>query len=271
MLNVATGDTDPEGKNASSPLLNLECRRALAAAIDSQRVSEERSAGLAPPANGPFPPGSVGYLEDTGYPQYDPAKAAELMDQCLSELGVPKIEFTFNTTNDPFNVESNALVISMWTDAFGDKVAAKITPIEQGQYIGLALTGAFQAFGWRNHSGIDPDQQRVWWQSSASAPIGQLAINFGRFKDAEIDAALETIKTTDDPAARKAAAEAINKRFGDQVYNLWSLWVLWGIITQPYVNGVNTNTLPDGTKGIGLAGAGRHQIVGMWCTDGKCE
>ncbi len=272
MLNVAEGpETDPEGKNAASPLLNVNCRRALAAAIDTKRLSEERSAGLAPPANGPFPPGSVGYLADTGYPAFDQAKANELLDTCLGELGVPKIEFSFNTTNDPFNVETNTLVISMWTEAFGDKVSAKITPIEQGQYIGLALTGAFQAFAWRNHSGIDPDQQRVWWQSSASAPIGALAINFGRFKDADIDAALDTIKTTADPAARKAAAEAINKRFGDQVYNLWNLWVLWGIITQPYVNGVNTNTLPDGTEGIGLAGAGRHGLVQMWCTDGKCE
>ena len=29
------------------------------------------AAGLRPPANGPFPPGSVGYLEDNGYPAFD--------------------------------------------------------------------------------------------------------------------------------------------------------------------------------------------------------
>ena len=88
MLNVAEGpETDPEGKNAASPLLNVNCRRALAAAIDQERLSEERGAGLAPPANGPFPPGSVGYLADTGYPAFDPAAANELMDTCLTELG----------------------------------------------------------------------------------------------------------------------------------------------------------------------------------------
>ena len=64
---------------------------------------------------------------------------------------------------------------------------ATITPIEQGQYIGLALSGTFQALGWRSHFGSDPDQQRVWWQSSGSSPIGQLALNFGRFKDDKID------------------------------------------------------------------------------------
>ena len=58
MLNTATGDADPEGQNADSPLLNVNCRRALAWAIDNERWSEERTAGLFPPANGPFPPGS---------------------------------------------------------------------------------------------------------------------------------------------------------------------------------------------------------------------
>ena len=71
MLNTAIGDADPEGKNAASPLLNVNCRRALAGAIDKERFSEERTAGLAPPADGPFPPGSLGYLEDSGLPKFD--------------------------------------------------------------------------------------------------------------------------------------------------------------------------------------------------------
>ncbi len=48
----------------------------------------------------------------------------------------------------------------MWKEAFGDEIDATISPTEQGSYIGLALTGPFQAFGWRNHGGIDPDTQR---------------------------------------------------------------------------------------------------------------
>ncbi len=87
MLNVAEGDTDPEGKNAASPLLNVHCRRALAYAIDQQRLADERGAGLVEPANGPFPKGSIGYVEDTGYPSYDPDAAVTEMDTCLSELG----------------------------------------------------------------------------------------------------------------------------------------------------------------------------------------
>jgi peptide/nickel transport system substrate-binding protein len=271
IINVASGATDPEGKNAASPLLNVDCRRALAGAVDKDRVNQERSAGLSPPANGPFPPGSPGYLDDTGYPKYDVATAQAEMDKCLAALGTDHIEFSFNTTNDPFNVESNSLVVSMWTDAFGDKVKATISTFEQGQYVGLALTGAFQALGARGYSGSDPDQQRLWWQSASAAPIGQLALNAGRITDPTIDAALNIIKSNPDPAARKAAAEDVNRQFGAQAYYLWGSWVLWGIISQPYVHGVQANKLPDGSEGIGLAYAGLHNINQMWCDGGKCE
>ena len=148
---------------------------------------------------------------------------------------------------------------------------AKITPIEQGQYIGLALNGTFEAFGWRSHFGSDPDEQRTWWYSGAATPIGKLALNFGRFKDPVIDKALDTISANPDPAARKEAAETINKQFGSQVYNMWLTWVLWGIISGPYVHGVQANKLPDGGDGIGLAFLAVHNFNQLWCDNGKCE
>jgi peptide/nickel transport system substrate-binding protein len=271
MFNVAEGDIDPNGDNADSPLLNVHCRRALAHATDLERLNEERGAGLSLIANGPFGPGMLGYLEDTGYPQYDPDAALEEFDTCLSELGTDTIEFTFNTTNDPFNVETNTLVISMWQEVFGDQLQASIEPIEQGQYIGLALTGTFNAFGWRNHGGIDPATQAYWWESTSSAPIGQLALNFGRFVDPDMDAAFQTIKSNPDPAARKEATETVNRIFGEQVYNLWTSWSLWAVIEQPYVNGLETNTLIDGGEGVGLAFSGRHQMNQLWCDEGVCE
>lgn len=272
MFNVAEGEADPDGVNADSPLLNVHCRRALAFATDQQRLLDERSAGLGTVATGPFTPDMIGYLEDSGFPTYDPDEAQVEMDQCLSELGTESIAFSFNTTNDPFNVETNTLMISMWTDVFGDQVEATIEPIEQGQYIGLALVGTFQAFGWRNHGGIDPDTQNYWWNSASSAPIGALALNFNRFQDPDIDAQLEILRTNPDPAARTAAAEEINRIFGEQVYNLWTSWTIWGIISQPYVNGVEINAIPGSDEpGLGLAFSGRHQMSQLWCNEGVCE
>ena len=191
MLNVAEGpETDPEGTNAGSPLLILPCRQALAAAIDQERISEERGGGLARPPTGRSRQVRSATSKTPATRRTTSAAAQEDMETCLAERGTDSIEFTFNTTNDPFNVETNTLIVSMWNEAFGDAVKTSITPIEQGQYIGLALTGAFQAFGWRNHGGIDPDQQRLWWQSIVVDPDRPWRSNFGRFKDAVIDEAL---------------------------------------------------------------------------------
>jgi peptide/nickel transport system substrate-binding protein len=270
-VNLMTGaELDPEGTNADNPLTTLACRRALAHALDLERFVETREAGLPEPANGPFGPGSIGYLEDSGYPAFDLEAAEAELETCLAERGTDRIQFTHNTTNDPHNVESNQLAIAMWQEAFGDRVEVSVTPIEQGQYIGLGLTGSFNALSWRNFSGIDPDQQLLWWISATAAPIGELALNFGRFSDEVIDENLITIRTNPDADARREAAEAINRRFGEQVYNWWYYWTVWGVISEPHVNGVVAEEALDGSEQLTLVGA-RHPMAQIWCEGGSCE
>ncbi len=285
LLNVAAGENptlaaltgadapvpmDPEGANAANPLVHLSCRRALAHATDNQRVADERGAGIVEVANGPFPPGSIGYLEDTGYPEFDLDAAATEWEQCKADAGTDVIQFSYNTTNDPFNVETNQVIASMWEDAFGDEIEVTITPIEQGQYIGLALTGAFQAQGWRNHSGIDPDNQFLWWFSGTSSPMGSLALNFGRFQDPVIDENLGIQRAVADLDTRRAAAEAINRSFGENVWNIWNTWTLWGIPFNENVQNVVGATTPEGGITKPVVG-GSHFMVEIWCLNGDCQ
>ncbi len=265
---------DPGDLNSSSPLLQLSCRRALAHATDQERIAAERWAGIVTVANGPFPPGSIGYLEDSGYPTFDLDAAAENWEQCKTDHGTVPVAFSFNTTNDAFNVETNELTASMWRDAFGDEIEVSITPIEQGQYIGLALAGTFQAQGWRNHAGVDPTEQWYWWNSATASPIDpsvpELALNFGRFQDAAMDEQFTIIRQNPDPAARKAAAEEVNRLFAENVWNFWYVWTLWGIIANPRVQNITDLEIPD----VGLAKpviAGKHHLTQMWCTDGNCQ
>ncbi|MGH1492220.1 MAG: ABC transporter substrate-binding protein [Acidimicrobiales bacterium] len=267
-------DMDPGGANSEGALLHLSCRRAFAHAIDRQRVADERGAGIVSPANGPFPLGSMGYLEDSGYPDYDLAAAAAEFETCKADHGTVPVSFAFNTTNDAFNVETNELIASMWRDAFGDEVDVSITPIEQGQYIGLALAGVFEAQGWRNHAGVDPSEQWYWWNSATASPIDpavpELALNFGRFQDADMDAAFTTIRQNPDPAARKAAAEQVNRLFGENVWNFWTTWTLWGVVANPRVQNITDLEIPGyGTSKPVIAG--KHHLTQIWCTEGKCQ
>jgi peptide/nickel transport system substrate-binding protein len=193
-------------------------------------------------ANGPFPPGSIGYLEDTGYPTYDPEEAARIIEEYEAEN--EPIQIDFSTTTDPEGLETNQVIQGYW-EAAG--VEANLNQVEQGQYILDAAFGEFEVFAWRNHGGFDPDQQNVWWHSDSSAPKGQIALNFGRFKDEEIDAALETIRSSSDEAEIQEAAETINRRFGEQVYNIWATWTVWAWGYGNEVHGLRDATLPDGT------------------------
>lgn len=268
-------EMDPGGLNAANPLVNLSCRRAFAHAVDRQRLADERWAGIANVANGPFPPGSIGHLEDTGYPEYDLDAAAENFEQCKADSGQNPVTFTFNTTNDPFNVETNELVASMWSEAFGDEISVSIAPIEQGQYIGLALAGVFQAQGWRNHAGVDPTEQWYWWNSATSSPINpsvpELALNFGRFQDPVMDAAFNTIRQNPDPDARREAAETVNRQFAENVWNFWSVWTVWGIMANPRLNNLTALDIPDQGSTTFPVIAGKHHMTQIWCTDGDCQ
>lgn len=266
---------DPLGFNTANPLVHLSCRRALAHAFDGERFVNERYHGLVQVANGPFPPGSMGYLADSGYPSYDVEAARADFAQCKADSGQNPVTFGFNSTNDPFNVESNELIVSMWRDAFGDEIAVTIQPIEQGQYFGLALAGLYEMMAMRSHGGVDPIEQWLWWNSVTALPIDprvpELASNVGRFQDPAIDAAYDVIRHDPDPVARREAAEAVNRAFGRNVWNLWTHWTLWGIVANPRVQNLTNLSIPGSDVGAFAVNSGAHHVAQIWCTDGNCQ
>jgi peptide/nickel transport system substrate-binding protein len=248
--------------NPTSPVSDVNVRRAMAHALDYDIIKTARNGGVLEIPNGPFQPGSIGYLEDTGFPAYDPELAQQLVADWEAENG--PLQITFTTTSDEFNLISAELYAQFW-EAAGIDVT--LETIDQSQYIGFALVGNFEAYFWRLHSGFDPDQQYQWWISDNAADYGTVATNFGRVRDDAIDEALEIIRTSADPEARRGAAERINRRFAEQVYNIWLGWAVTAIIFDPSVQDVNTAfTLPDGSPvlatGVGIGGT--HQIAQIW-------
>ena len=253
LMNVGTPD---------SHISDVRVRRALALAVDNNVVLERRGDGVGQVANGPFSPDQKGYLEDSGYPEYDPEAAKALVEEYKAEKGIDTVDIAYTTTTDPANLETGELVKQFW-DEVGFNV--ELAQIEQGSFIVTALTGDFEMFGWRNHGGVDPDSQRIWWHSETADDPPNLGLNFGRIKDDEIDAQLDALRQTSDEAEITAAAEAINRQFADQVYNLWSTWTVWGIAKDPSVNGLDTFVLPDGQNEIyGNGIGGSHQVAQLW-------
>jgi peptide/nickel transport system substrate-binding protein len=267
-LNMAELDDNQEvdyvllNAEADSAVADVRIRQAMALAIDQDFRNQARASGVLEIANGPFSPGSVGYLEDTGFPSFDPDRARTLVDDYEAENGPAEIVFT--TTSDPTDLQSAELNQQFWRDVGID---VTLDQIEQSQFITRALLGEFEAFDWRNHGSVDPDAQQVWWTSDNALPIGQFALNFGRIRDEVIDENLDVIRESSDAAARRAAAEEINRRFAEQVYNIWTDWALWVIPYQDQVHGVSTPiALPDGGRsapfGVGFTGA--INVTQLW-------
>lgn len=252
--------------NPDAAVSDVRVRQAMAYAFDHVVENQSRNAGIFEIANGPFSPGSIGYLEDTGFPEFDLDAATALIDEYEADTG-QEAEIAYKTTTDPFNLQTAELYRGFW-EAAGMTVT--LDQIEQGEFISQALVGNFEAFGWRNHGGFDPDTQEVWWTGENAAPAGEIGLNFGRIDDEVINENLDIVRESQDQAERQAAAEEINRRFGEQVYNIWTNWVIWAIPYQDRVHGVQTPVvMPDGTEstvtGIGFTGA--INLQQLWVDD----
>ncbi|MEI7547845.1 MAG: ABC transporter substrate-binding protein, partial [Actinomycetota bacterium] len=246
-----------------SPLTDVNVRCALAYASDEQALIDAVGGGVPKQANGPFSPTQVGYLADTGYPvKQDMAKAKALI-AAYKATHPGRLTLSLATTTDDTNLVLAQQQQQWWQQAGFDEVT--IDQIAQASYIVTAVLGKFQVFQWRNHGGFDLDQQYYWWHSSGAAPVGQLALNFGRIRDTQLDALLDANRASTNPAEKKTIAENVNKLFGKQCYNLWSYWSVWGIMSKPRVHGPVVFALPDGKKAaLGAGIAGTFYVMDVW-------
>jgi peptide/nickel transport system substrate-binding protein len=250
-----------------SPLQDSRVRCALAFASDWPTVNDTVNAGVFQLANGPFSPTQTGYLADNGFPLVqDMAKAQELIAAYKAE-NPGELTLALATTNDETNLVLANFQKQWYEEAGIDSVT--IDQIDQGQFIVTALLGNFQVFGWRNHGGLDLDQQYFWWHSETALPINELALNFGRIKDPKLDALLVANRASSDPAEKKQIAEDVNKLFATECYNSWSWWTVWMVAHTPNVHGVDGGNLvlPDdqgnAISGSGIAGTFYPQTIWM--------
>ncbi len=241
----------------TEPFNNINARKAFAYAFNRDQYNVERQNGLLQKASGPFAPGVLGYLpaSETKLPDYNLAMAKTYVKKYETETG-QKLKFQYGAPNDS-DSQKSALVVKGFMQAAGMDVSVR--QADQSQYINDAISGNFQAQGWRNHPGFDPDDQYVWWHCDAPAPATQPStfpaanacdnlVNFSKFNDAVINKNLDDGRTTTDPTARKTAYENINKEFAAQLWELWGYYALWSVPSSLQMHGIANLALPTATS-----------------------
>ena len=251
--------------DSKPPFDNILARKAYAYSINRDEYNRIANKNLLQVASGPFGPGTLGYVADTGLPKYDPVKAKDYVKQYTQATGQP-LAFTLSTGSDPISL-TNAQLIGKYVAAAG--MTMNIKQVDEATLINDAIGGKFQASGWRNHPGFDPDTQWVWWHcknaparaaGSTSTQIGtgdaahitgnncDNPVNFSRFNDAIINKAFEKARASDVPAVRKTAYEDINKEFAKQLWDGWGYWSLWTVPSQTNIQGITGPRLPTATS-----------------------
>ncbi|MFV0317007.1 MAG: ABC transporter substrate-binding protein [Microthrixaceae bacterium] len=236
----------------TEPFNNRNARIAAAAALDRDEINDIRNQGLLRIADGPFGPGNMGYLEDTGYPDFDLDRAREAAAAYEAETGKP-LTFTYTYQADPETTQLAQLLQEQWGRA---GIEVNLASIEQSALISTAISGEYQVISFRNHGGGDPDVQYIWW-------YGGSPLNFGRIDDPRINDLLDRGRSSSDAAERTQIYEEINTIMGEEAYAQWITWVDWVLGFRNDLHGVMGPQLPDGAEPFPGLAAG-HTLAGVW-------
>jgi len=222
------------------PFDNKNARLAVAHAIDRERYLNVMGQGVLEVANSPFS-GQEGF-EDPDYPQFDLDAAREAAAAYEEETG-QQLSFAYSTTNAATSLQGAQLLQDMLREA---GIQMDIKQVEQSQLINEAILGEFEANGWRQHGAVEPDQEFVWWDVNNAKDLGTLSLNFGRYRNPELQSILEEARANPDIEARRDAYAEVAQIFADDVPFFYLSRTLWVYGAKQEVGGLTGGMeLPD--------------------------
>ncbi|GMU78198.1 MAG: ABC transporter substrate-binding protein [Acidimicrobiia bacterium] len=232
--------------NASkAPFTDPDARLALAYALNPSEVNQIRNKGLFDLASSTMDFNSPGYLKKNGFPKYNLKKAQQLVSQVKAKNG-GSFDVAFLTTNDSENGAEAQLLVEQAKKA---GMNARLVQVDQSSLVNELLGGNFSVTLVRNfHS--DPafgDVSNYVWFSKGSP------VNFSKFDDPNVQAALDAGRTSTDPAALEKAYQDFNKAMVAGVYNVPAWYSTWGLASKG-LTGQAGAPLPDGSKALVING-----------------
>lgn len=238
------------------PFDDLRARRAVALATDNRAWVDVIAQGVTLPATSVFRPTSKWYAE-AGFPAFDPAAAAEEVAAYEAETGQP-LSFTLNVIGTPLGRQQGEFLKQMWEQA---GMQVEVRQVDAATLIVDGALGNYQATIWGQFGSPDADYEQVWWDPDNARPVGQIALNFPRIRDEELNAALERARSTDDLATRQEAYAVVQQRLAALVPYALLDHPVPVKVAQNRVRGLLQTTLPDGSPSIPMGGPGSFSLV----------
>ena len=127
---------------------------------------------------------------------------------------------------------------------------------EATSYLLDGVMGNYEAAMWGQFGSPDPDYEQVWWRSTNAKPIGEISLNFPRNVDADIDAALDEARSTEDPALRKQAYDTVQERLVEDLPYVYLNYNQPIVAAANQVRGITNGPLPDGQPARPIGGPG---------------
>jgi peptide/nickel transport system substrate-binding protein len=233
------------------PFSDLTARRAAAFAIDRSQINAIHNDGRLTVANGPFDRDVIGYVRQPGFPPHDLRRARRLVRAYKAAHG--GVFSTVIETDTDLQNQAEAQLVQAQLERAGIDVSISVG--DETGFVNAALGGKFGILQVANHQGDDPDQNDAWWSAAS-------LVNFGHFDDPVLQRLLDQGRSELDPQARRTIYEQVDRRFAEQVHNLWAYYYSSTIVAKSTVHGLVGPTLPDGGRRPLFINV--HPLVGVW-------
>jgi peptide/nickel transport system substrate-binding protein len=203
--------------NLKDPVLSKkEVRKAIAHAIDRNRIVRDLLKGYGALTESMFPEGHWARAANLPAYDYNPQKAMQLLDAAGHrdpDGQGPKMRFrlVFRGSTDE-EVTQQAVIIQQMLREVG--IDMQIQTSEFGTFMEDLTQGRFQMFSLRRLGINDPDFYYTIFHSASVPPNGQ---NRGYYINKRIDQLIEEGRSTFDRSKRKAAYDEVQKIVADEL------------------------------------------------------
>jgi peptide/nickel transport system substrate-binding protein len=188
------------GFNLRDPLLkDARVRQAIACAIDRKLIIQTLLSGHAQTSESLLPVSHWAYTDDVAHYNYDPARAARLLDEAGYKPGLNGVRF--HVTMKTSTVEESRLLAAVLQQQLAKVgIALDQRSYEYATFYADITRGAFQIYSLKWVGGEQPDIFDVY----ATANFSPKGNNRSHYSNPQLDALLDDARQSMDTARRRA-------------------------------------------------------------------